>query len=130
QKVYARVMNYFVMACAFIFLAVSLHLHILEYLLGASYREGMYIVPVLLFANLFLGIYLNLSIWFKLNEQTWYGLVFTLIGAFFTVTLNIYLIPKFGYTGSAYATLVSYFMMTLGCYIVGQRKYPIPYNLK
>lgn len=128
QQVYARVMNYFVMTCCVIFLGVMLHINLIEFLLGEEYRQGLYVVPILLLANLFLGIYLNLSIWYKLVDKTVYGIAFTFLGAFVTIWLNILWIPKYGFLGSAYATFACYFLMALFCYIVGQKYYKVPYN--
>lgn len=128
--VYANVMNYFVLACSLIFLGVSTHLNMLAYLLGEKYRNGLEVVPVLLMANLFLGVYMNLSIWYKLVDKTIYGLYITIIGAILTVVLNIMWIPVFGYMGSAYATLICYFVMTVFAYGFGQKYFTVPYNLK
>ena len=128
--VYAKVMNYFVLACTVIFLGVSTHLNMLSYLLGEKYRYGLEVVPILLMANLFLGVYMNLSIWYKLVDKTIYGFYITLIGAVLTITLNILWIPVFGYLGSAYATLICYFVMTVVEYLAGQKYFAVPYNLK
>ncbi len=128
-EVYARVMKYFVIVCCMIFLGVMLHIDIIAELIGGLYRAGIFVVPVLLMANLFFGIYLNLSIWYKLTEKTMYGTYFTLFGAFLTILLNILWIPHYGYEGSAYATLICYLMMAVACYITGQKYYPIPYPL-
>ena len=128
--VYAKVMNYFVLACTVIFLGVSTHLNMLSYLLGEKYRYGLEVVPILLMANLFLGVYMNLSIWYKLVDKTIYGFYITLIGAVLTITLNILWIPVFGYLGSAYATLICYFVMTVVAYLAGQKYFTVPYNLK
>ncbi|MFN5704669.1 MAG: lipopolysaccharide biosynthesis protein [bacterium] len=128
--VYAKVMNYFVLACSVIFLGVSTHLNILAYLLGENYRSGLAVVPILLMANLFLGMYMNLSIWYKLVDKTIYGLYITIIGAILTVVLNILWIPIFGYIGSAYATLICYFVMTVVSYLSGQKYFTVPYSLK
>lgn len=128
--VYAKVMNYFVLVCSVIFLGVSTHLNILAYLLGENYRSGLEVVPILLMANLFLGVYMNLSIWYKLVDKTVYGLYITIIGAILTVVLNILWIPVFGYLGSAYATLICYFVMTVVSYLSGQKYFTVPYSLK
>ena len=129
RLVYARVMNYFVIVCCAIFLGVTLYLDIIKHLLLPVYFEGLVIVPILLMAYLFLGIYQNLSIWFKLADKTRFGLYFTIFGAVITIVLNYTLIPVYGYTGSAIATLICYFSMALICYLVGQRFYDVPYQL-
>jgi len=88
------------------------------------------LVPILLLANLFFGIYMNLSIWFKLGDKTYYGFYFTLLGAIITIGLNVYLIPIYGFVASAYTTLACYFIMMLACYFVGQKHYPVPYEIR
>lgn len=130
KEVYAKVMNYFVLVCTVIFLGVVLHLSLFELILGAGYRAGLGVVPILLFANLFLGIYMNLSIWYKVSDKTIYGAYITFIGAILTIVLNIILIPKLGYIGSAYATAICYFTMSGICYVAGQKYYHVPYNVK
>lgn len=130
KLIYAKVMNYFVLACAVIFLGVTLHINILEYILGGKYREGLGVVPVLLFANLFFGIYINLSIWYKVSDKTIIGAYITTLGAIITIILNIILIPIAGYMGSAYATAVCYIVMAFVCYVLGQKYYHVPYNIK
>lgn len=130
KLIYAKVMNYFVLVCTLIFLGVVLHLQVLELILGKGYREGLGVVPVLLFANLFFGIYINLSIWYKVSDKTIYGAYITFGGAIITVILNVLLIPFFGYMGSAYATAVCYISMAIICYLAGQKYYHVPYDLK
>ena len=130
KKVYAKVMNYFVAVCCLIFLGVTLYLDILKHILKPNYYEGLVVVPILLLAYLFLGVYQNLSIWFKLADKTKYGLYFTILGAIITIVLNYLLIPIYGYLGSAWATLICYFLMALVCYIIGQKYYSVPYNIK
>lgn len=127
--IYAKVMNYFVLVCTLIFLGVVFHLQILEYILGSKYREGLGVVPVLLFANLFLGIYLNLSIWYKVTDKTKYGAYITFLGAAITIILNILFIPIWGYMGSAYTTAICYVVMAVVCYFLGQKFYHVPYQL-
>ena len=100
-------------------------------LLGKSeYFEALAIVPIILLANLFLGIYNNLSIWYKLTDNTKYGMYFSIIGAIITIVLNVILIPKIGFMGSAYATLAAFGSMMLISYFFGRKHYPVNYNLK
>jgi len=129
SKVYALVMRYFVSFCVFIFLLVTLFIDVFKYFIGAEYREGLDVVPVLLLANLFLGIYVNLSIWYKLTDKTVLGAGVSIFGATLTVLLNIWLIPTMGYMGSAWATLVCYGSMVVISYGLSRRYYPIPYPL-
>lgn len=128
--VYAKVMKYFVLVCTIIFLGVVLHMNILALILGDTYREGLGVVPILLFANLFFGIYINLSIWYKVSDKTIYGAYITVLGALITIVLNIILIPIFGYMGSAYATAICYISMAVICYLAGQKYYHVPYDIK
>ncbi len=108
KRAYAVVMNYFVMFCVFIFLLVTLYLDFFKYFIGAEYREGLAVVPILLLANLFLGVYVNLSIWYKLSDRTGLGAWVSLGGAALTAALNVWWIPLYGYLGSAWATLACY----------------------
>lgn len=127
---YALVMRWFVVACAFIFLAVMANIAWVQYFVGASYRAGLDVVPVLLLANLCLGVFFNLSIWYKLTEQTRFGTYLTLWGAVVTLTLNFWWIPRIGYMGAAWATLICYASMAVWSYLLGQKHFPVPYDLK
>jgi O-antigen/teichoic acid export membrane protein len=128
REMYARVMKYFVVACLFIFLGIMLFMDIVQYFVGRDFRVGLAVVPILLMANLFLGIYFNLSIWYKLTGQTIYGAWIAIAGAAITILLNIWWIPLFGYHGSAWATLICYFSMMVISYFYGQKHYPVPYE--
>ncbi len=130
QKVYARVMKFFVIILAVMFLVVSLFLPVWARLIGPPYRAGLAIVPILLLANIFLGIYYNLTIWFKLSNRTIVGTYITLTGTGITLGINYFLIPYFGYMASAWATFFCYGSMMVMCYIWGQKNYPIPYATK
>lgn len=127
-EVYARVMKYFVIACLYIFLGITLFIDVVQYFVGPEYRVGLNVVPVLLMANLFLGIYFNLSIWYKLTGQTKYGAYIALGGAFVTILLNIWWIPLWGYMGSAWATMGCYLFMMVISWILGKKHYPVPYE--
>ena len=127
-QLFARVNHYFVLVCCVILLGVSINLDILKYFLGdPAYWEGLHIVPILLLAYLFLGMYYNFSVWFKLTDKTYYGTIITIIGMIITIGANYILIPFWGYEGSAVAALLCYAGMTAICYLLGQRFYPIPY---
>lgn len=128
RPMYARVMTYFVVACLFIFLGITLFMDIVQYFVGKEYRVGLGVVPVLLLANLFLGVYFNLSIWYKLTGQTLYGAWIAIAGAVITIALNIWWIPLFGYHGSAWATLVCYASMMVLSWMIGRKHYPVPYQ--
>jgi len=133
KRTYARVMKFFVIACCFMFLFISLFLDFWQILIASKfkeYAEGIHIVPVLAMASVFLGIYYNLSIWYKLTNKNMFGAYLTLAGAVLTVLLNIWWIPRFGYTGAAWATFICYAFMMLVSYMQGQKYYPIPYPRK
>lgn len=130
QKVYGNVMNYFVALVLFFFLAVSLNLPILKYFISNSlYWEGLKVVPILLMANVFLGIYFNQSIWYKLSGQTKYGAIIAIIGASLTLIFNFVFIPTYGYMACAWTTMSVYGLQMIISYFWGQKHYPIPYNL-
>ena len=130
KTIYAKVMNYFVLAVSIMFLFVLFYLDIFKYFLAPSYWVGLKIVPILLFANIFLGIYYNQSIWYKLSGQTKFGAYIAIGGALLTIGLNILLIPMLGYVASAWTTFIVYGGMMVASYFLGQKHYPIPYNLK
>lgn len=129
RDLYALVMRWFVIACAFIFLGVMANIAWVQYFVGFNYRLGLAVVPILLLANLCLGVFFNLSIWYKLTEQTRFGTYLTLWGAAVTLALNVYWIPRIGYMGAAWATLVCYASMAVWSYILGQKFYKVPYDL-
>ncbi len=129
QAVYAQVMNWFVAFVWLIFLGVTLNLQIFKYFVGPAFRAGLIIVPVILAAKLFLGIFYNLSVWYKLTNKTLYGAIIALMGASITIGLNVVLIPKFGYIGAAWANFACYFTMMVVSYFWGRKVYPVPYNV-
>jgi len=136
QKVYARVMKFFVITITVMFLVVALYLDIWKYFLSTDpkklqiYWTGLKVVPILLLANMFLGIYYNLSIWYKLTHKTIAGAYITLIGAGLTLLINFMFIPYFGYMACAWATFLCYFSMMVISFIWGQKDYKIPYAWK
>jgi O-antigen/teichoic acid export membrane protein len=130
QKTYAKVMKFFVLIISVMFLAVSLFLPIWKYFIGPRYWEGLVVVPALLMANIFLGIYYNLSVWYKLSNKTLYGAWITLIGTAITIIGNYIFIPKFGYNACALVTCICYGTMMVISFIWGQKNYPIPYAWK
>ncbi len=126
---YATIMKFFVAACSIIFLSIMLFIDVVIRFVGPEFREGITVVPILLMANLCLGIYFNLSIWYKLTGLTRFGAYIALMGAAITITLNFFWIPWIGYVGSAWATLVCYAFIAIVSYIYGQKYYPIDYDL-
>jgi O-antigen/teichoic acid export membrane protein len=127
---YATVMHWFIIACSLIYLGVMLFMDIVQNFVGEDFREGLVVVPILLMANLFLGVFYNLSIWFKLNDKTGLGAWMAVGGALLTIGLNYFLIPAYGYVGASWVTFIVYFLMMVVSYALGQKFYPIPYDLK
>lgn len=130
RKVYADVLKFFVIFCVFIFLMVTLFIDFFKYFIGEEFRAGLEVVPILLLANLCLGIYVNLSIWYKLTDRTVMGAFVSLAGAVLTIVLNTWWIPTLGYMGSAWATLACYGAMVIVSYLLGRKYYPVAYDLK
>ena len=129
KRTYALVLRYFVSFCVFVFLLVTLFMDLFQHFIGREYREGLDIVPVLLLANLCLGVYVNLSVWYKLTDRTGMGAWVSAIGAAISIGLNLWWIPLLGYRGSAWGHLVCYGCMALLSYLLGRRYYPVPYPL-
>jgi len=129
-QLYADVMKFFVIGCSFIFLLTMMYIDVVKYFVGKNFHSGLNIVPILLLANLCLGVYFNLSIWFKLTDKTRFGAYISIGGALITIILNYWWIPIMGFTGAAWATLVCYASMMVASYIFGQRHYPVNYDNK
>ena len=133
-KTYSRVMKFFVIACCYLFLFISLYLDVFRWiflnLANEKWTEGLEVVPLLTLGNIFLGVYYNLSIWYKLTNKNKYGAIITLAGAGITIALNIWLIPILHYTGAAIATVFCYFFMMVCSYRWGKKYYPVPYPVK
>ncbi|MFI5154555.1 MAG: lipopolysaccharide biosynthesis protein [Chitinophagales bacterium] len=131
-KTYARVMKFFVITICLMFLLVALYIDIWKslFIMDKKMWEGLKVVPILLFANMFLGIYYNLSIWYRLSHKTSPGAYITLIGAGITLLINYFFIPKYSYMACAWATFLCYGSMMVISYIWGQKEYRIPYAWK
>jgi O-antigen/teichoic acid export membrane protein len=130
EKAYAQITNYFVVLGSIILLAIVVYADILKLILDPAYWEAMAIVPLIVLASFCLGIYHNLSVWYKVTDRTRFGAIFSLIGAFITIGINFYFIPKYGYNASAFATLAAYGTMMCLSYYYGRKYYPIPYNFR
>lgn len=126
----AKAMSIFVIMGIAIFLGVSFNLDWIILIIAESFREAKDIVPILLMAYLFLGVFYNLSVWYKLGDKTHYAMVISITGALVTILINVIFIPKYGYWASAWATLASYLVMTIVSWQWGKRYYPVPYQLK
>ena len=131
-QTYATVTKYFVIFGSFIMLSVIVFADLFKIIMirDASYWEAMKVVPLIILANFFLGIYTNLSVWYKLIDKTYIGALISIIGAIVTLLLNFLLIPHYSYMGSAIATIAAYGTMMLISYFMGQKHYPIPYDKK
>jgi O-antigen/teichoic acid export membrane protein len=127
---YAAVMNYFVIACTFIFLATMMYIDFIKYFANKNFHEALPVVPIILLAYMLLGICFNLSIWYKLTGQTKYGAYITVGGALITLVINWIFIPRIGYIAAAWGHLITYSAMVVASYFIGQKFYPVPYNLK
>lgn len=130
QKVYARVMKFFVIIIAIMFLVVALYIPVWKYFIGPKYWVGLKVVPILLLANMFLGIYYNLSVWYKLGNKTTAGAWITVAGAMLTFVINYTFIPYFSYMACAWATFACYGSMMVISFVWGQKQYRIPYAWK
>lgn len=133
-RTYARVMKFFVIACCFMFLLIGLYLDVFRWIFirfaNPRWAEGLEVVPLLALGNIFLGIYYNLSVWYKLTNRNGIGAFITIGGALITIGLNILLIPRLHYTGAAIATFSCYLFMMLTSYWLGQKYFPVPYAVK
>ena len=129
-RVYAQVMNLFVIVCSFIFLGVMLYIDIVKRFIGPDFRSGLGVVPILLLANLCIGVFYNLSIWYKLTSKTKWGAWLSIFGALVTLVFNFCLIPILGYMGAAWTTLICYASMMILSYCMCQKHYPVPYDVR
>ncbi|WP_321279884.1 oligosaccharide flippase family protein [Marinifilum fragile] len=130
QQVYADVLKYFTVFCLLIFLGVMFYIDIVKLLIKSNYHEGLSIVPYVLLGNLFFGVFFSLSLWYKLSDKTRYGAIMAILGSVITIVLNIVLVPKIGYQGAAYAVFLCFGIMMVVSYLLGQKHYPVPYDIK
>ncbi len=130
RQTYADVMKYFVIIMTLLFLSIILYMDVVKYFVGENFWSGLKVVPILLYSHVFLGVFYNLSIWYKLTGQTRYGAYISLIGTLISVGLNIVLIPIIGYMGSAWANFACYAVMMFISYSLGKKHYPVNYDLK
>ncbi|MCD4695344.1 MAG: oligosaccharide flippase family protein [Bacteroidales bacterium] len=130
KQVYADVMKYFVIFGLLIFLGVTLLIDVFKYFIGPEHWGGLHIVPIVLLANLFLGIFFNLSIWYKLNDLTRFGAIIAITGSVITILMNLVLVPEYSYLGAAWGHFTCYLVMMAISYFWGKKYYPIPYDIK
>lgn len=130
REMYAQAMKFFIIFTLLAFLAVMFYLDILRHVIGRDYWDGLRVVPIVMAAEIFMGIYFNLSFWYKLIDETRWGAYFSLTGCIILILMNIFLVSKYGYIACAWAGFTGYGVAMLLSYFVGQKKYPIQYDLK
>lgn len=130
RKVYAAAMKYFFIFSLLAFLTVMGYMDLLRFMVARDYWEGLSVVAIVMGAEIFKGIYFNLSFWYKLTDETHWGAYFSLIGCTVILALNVWLVPLYGYIASAWASVAGYGAITLLSYVIGQKKYPVIYPLK
>ena len=130
RQMYAQAMKFFIIFTLLAFLTVMFYLDILRYVIGRDYWEGLKVVPIVMAAEMFMGVYFNLSFWYKLTDETKWGAYFSLTACTIVILMNAFLIPVYGYMACAWAGFTGYAVAMLLSYFVGQKKYPIAYDLK
>ncbi|MCE5347946.1 MAG: oligosaccharide flippase family protein [Bacteroidales bacterium] len=130
KETYAFVMKYFVIIMLLVYLGINLYISVIQFIVGESFREAIIVVPIVSMGYLFYGIYVNHSIWYKLNDMTRFGIYITLIGTAITVIINVFLIPVYGYMASAWAHVISYGAMIIMSFGFAQSRYKVEYNMK
>lgn len=129
KAMYAVIMKYFIIIGLMIFLALSSFVDVFKFIIRSDYHEGLGIIPIVLLANLFMGIYFNLSLWYKVTDKTHYGAIIGIIGSFITIFINVLLIPVIGYYASALAILACFISISVISYFWGMKHYPIQYKV-
>ncbi len=123
-------MKYFVIFTMLAFLAVMFYLPVLKHFVGRTYWEGLGVIPIVMLAEIFMGIYFNLSFWYKLSDQTHWGAIMSAVGATVMICINVLFVPEYGYFACAWGGFAGYGTAMLLSWFIGQKKYPIPYDLK
>ena len=130
KELYSKAMKYFIVVALIAFLCVVFYMDILRHIISPNYWQGLKVVPIVMAAEIFMGIYFNLSFWYKLNEETYWGAIFSFAGCAVLFAMNILLVPRYGYIACAWASFAGYFTAMLLSYFVGQKRNPIDYELK
>ena len=130
KALYAKAMKYFIIMALLAFLVVVFYMDILKYIINRNYWDGLKVVPIVMAAEIFMGIYFNLSFWYKLNDETYWGAIFSFIGCALLFAVNIIFVPRYGYIACAWASFTGYFAAMLLSYIIGQKRNAINYDLK
>lgn len=129
KELYAKAMKYFIVIALLAFLVVMFYMDILRYIINPDYWEGLKVVPIIMAAEIFMGIYFNLSFWYKLNDETYWGAIFSFVGCALLFVVNILFVPKYGYMACAWASFTGYFIAMLMSYVIGQRRNAINYEI-
>ena len=130
KELYAKAMKYFIVIALIAFLVVVFYMDIMRYIISPSYWDGLAVVPIVMAAEIFMGIYFNLSFWYKLNDETYWGAIFSFIGCAILFAVNFIFVPRYGYMACAWASFAGYFTAMLLSYIVGQKRNAIGYDMK
>lgn len=130
KKTYSEVMKYFILAMLVVYLVINLYISGFQYIIAYTYREAIIVVPIISMAYLFYGIYINHSIWYKLNNMTIFAVYITFAGALVTVIINVLFIPSYGYMASAWAHMASYGTMIILSFIFAEKRYKVNYNMR
>jgi O-antigen/teichoic acid export membrane protein len=130
KEVYAYIMKYFIITMLLVFLGINLYISGFQYIIAFTYREALVVVPVISMAYLLYGVYINHSIWYKLNDLTKYAVYITAIGAAITILINVLFIPRYGYMASAWAHIASYGSMLIVSFIFAEKRFKVNYNMK
>ena len=130
RRSYALAMKYFLICSLFVFVGVMAGMEILQYLVGADYREGLKVVPLAMWGELMMGVYFNLSLWYKLVDKTWWGALISSLGCLFTIVIICWGVPRYSYMACAWASAISNTVMAVVCYLLGQKYYKVEYELK
>ena len=130
RAAYADATKFFIISGMLIFLAVMFYMDIIKNLIHSSYHEGLKVIPIIMFADLFNGVFFNLSLWYKLTDRTHWGAWFSVMGLVIVVIGNVVFVPIFGYMACAWSAFACYLLLMLISFFMGQHYYPVPYNLK
>lgn len=130
KETYANAMKFFIIFTLLAYLCVMFYIDILKYIIAPDYWEGLRVVPIIMAAELFMGVYFNLSFWYKLTDETKWGAYFSITGCAIIIAMNVIFVPLYGYMACAWAGFAGYLTVMLLSYFIGQKKYPINYDLK
>ena len=130
KEMQAKVMKYFVIFTLLAFVAVMSYIDVLKFIISSDYWEGLAAVPIVMMAEIFMGVYFNLSFWYKLTDRTWWGAVMSAVGAGCMICVNVLLVPVIGYWACAWGGFAGYGVAMLMSWLIGRKYYPVPYDMK